>query len=285
MRDHSRHRNDHFVVASFNLWRGGEAAESDAEVSRAATLAALRATDADVIGLQETNPRTAQYADDLSVHYVDQGSAAIITGFDVAMTADRLGVTIQLPSGRLAHVFNVHLNPKPYQPYQLAGIPYENGRFIATAAEAIDEARKARGAEAARLIAALRPVLASGDPVFVTGDFNEPSHLDWTARAAAASRCPLAVAWPVSSALTTLGLRDAFRHVYPDEIERPGYTWTSRPAPREVYDRIDYIYYAGTGVVPVDAAIVGESPAHADVVVTSWPSDHRALVVGFDGLR
>jgi hypothetical protein len=27
-----------------------------------------------------------------------------------------------------------------------------------------------------------------------------------------------------------------------------------------------------------DAWVVGESPLHADIVVTPWPSDHRAVI-------
>ena len=47
-----------------------------------------------------------------------------------------------------------------------------------------DEARRLREAEA--LIAGLKPVIDAGTPVIVTGDFNEPSHLDWTEAAVAA---------------------------------------------------------------------------------------------------
>ena len=43
--------------------------------------------------------------------------------------------------------------------------------------------------------------------IAVTGDFNEPSHLDWTPRAATAGRCPLAVNYPSTRALTDTGLR------------------------------------------------------------------------------
>ena len=70
-----------------------------------------------------------------------------------------------------------------------------------TAAEAVTEDRKARGGQVERLLKDLKPVLGSGATVFLTGDFNEPSHLDWTARAAAAGLCPLAVEYPSTRAV------------------------------------------------------------------------------------
>ena len=272
------------TVMTFNLWRGGEAADADREASRAQTLAVLEATGADVFGLQETDRRSTLYADRLGLCHVDQGGGrSIMSRLEVVAVAPHgFGVAVRLPGGGIAHVFNVHPTHRPYQPYQLAGIPYQGGHIIHGAAEAIEEARKARGAEIAALIAALRPVLAGGEPVFLTGDFNEPSHLDWTARAADAGVCPLAVAWPSSSALAAAGMRDAYRSVFSDEVRRPGHTWTSRPAPREVPDRIDRVYFAGAGVSPLHAAVVGEERAHADVVITPWPSDHRAMLATFE---
>ena len=117
----------------------------------------------------------------------------------------------------------VHLHA-PYQPYQLLKIPYANAPFIATAAEAVNEARKARGAQVDSLLAELKPVLAAGQPVFLTGDFNEPSHQDWTPRAAAARKCPLAVEYPATLAIVSAGMRDSFRSLFPDEVSHPGET-------------------------------------------------------------
>lgn len=51
-----------------------------------------------------------------------------------------------------------------------------------------------------------------------TGDFNEPSHLDWTEPAAREGKCPTAVAYPTSVAIAAAGLHDAFRKLHPDEV-------------------------------------------------------------------
>ncbi len=120
-------------------------------------------------------------------------------------------------------------------------------------------------------------------PVFLTGDFNEPSHLDWTEAAAKAGNCPLAVEWPSTKAISEAGLADALRIVRPDSVPDPAHTWTPTTRdddPKDRHDRIDFVFFAGpakaTGV-----EIVGEAGGRAQIVVTPFPSDHRAVVAGF----
>ena len=127
----------------------------------------------------------------------------------------------------------------------------------------------------------LKPALAGGKPVFLTGDFNEPSSLDWTARAAAAGRCPVAVEYPSTLAVMQAGMRDAYRTAHPDELAHPGHTWTptTRPDdPKDRHDRIDFVFLAGTSVSVKHCAVVGESSRYAGLVVQPYPSDHRAVV-------
>ena len=101
--------------------------------------------------------------------------------------------------------------------------------------------------------------LASGNPVFLVGDFNEPSHLDWTQEAANQGlNFGMKVDWPTSHSVTNAGLTDAFRQVRPDEVLDRGETWTpGYPAPNvdlnEVHDRIDFVYYKGTNTAPTSA--------------------------------
>jgi endonuclease/exonuclease/phosphatase family metal-dependent hydrolase len=275
-------------VMSFNLWVGGESGGQPL----AQSAAVIRAARADLVGLQETHAaerdgrrpdRGAKLATLLGWHYLNQGGSPGVLSRRpiVTNTPGRHGVVVRLPSGRTAHLFNIHFAPAPYQPYQLLGITYGDGRFIKTAAEAVAEARAARGRQVEALLAELRPALAAGGPVFLTGDFNEPSHQDWTPRAAAAGKAPLAVAWPATLAVTAAGLRDAFRAAHPDEVARPGWTWTptTRPDdPKDRHDRIDFVFAGGPGVTVKSAEVVGESAAHADLVVTPYPSDHRAVV-------
>lgn len=281
-------------VMSFNLWHGGDAGKQP--LSQTAEV--IRAAKADLIGLQETGgyekekgsgrpDNGRKLAVMLGWHYFDQGQRmGILSRFPIVTnTPLKWGVTVRLPSGGEVKMFNTHLAHAPYQPYQLAGIPYSNGRFIKTAAEAVDEARKARGTQVEQLVSELKPALAGGGPVFVTGDFNEPSGLDWTARAAAAGRYPVAVEYPSTLAVMRAGMRDAYRVAHPNELTHPGHTWTPTTAPddpKDRHDRIDFVFFAGTNVTVKQCSVVGEDMKFADIIVQPYPSDHRSVVATVD---
>jgi exonuclease III len=116
--------------------------------------------------------------------------------------------------------------------------------------------------------------------VVICGDFNEPSHLDWTQSAAEAGMHPLAVNFPASRKLAEAGYIDAYRTFWPDEVSHPGFTWsplTKMDDPEDHPDRIDFIYFRSANLRLVSVEVVGESAAHADIVVDRWPSDHRAV--------
>jgi endonuclease/exonuclease/phosphatase family metal-dependent hydrolase len=276
-------------VMSFNLWHGGDAGKQPLEQ----TIAVISASQADVVGLQETGglapedeprpDRAAMLAARLGWHYVDQGErTGVISRFPVvATTPRRWGVRLALPSGWQLYLFNVHFAHAPYQPYQLLNIPYESAPFLQTAEQAIDAARAARGAQVARLLTEVGTVASDGLPMFITGDFNEPSHRDWTRAAADSKGCPLSVEWPSTTAVEQAGFVDAFRSVHPDPLQRPGHTWTPTTRvtdPNDRHDRIDFVFVRGNGIRITSARILGESQEFADLVVEPYPSDHRAVV-------
>ena len=276
-------------VMSFNIWVGGEAGKQPLSQ----TMEVIRAAKADIVGLQETHgARTGnnaaqpdngrRLAEMLGWHYFDQGErTGIASRFPIVTNTPRKwGVTIRLPSGGEVMMFNAHLMHAPYQPYQLLNIPYAGAPFIKTADEAVSEARKARGAQVERLLTELKPVLGSGRPVFLTGDFNEPSHQDWTERSVRAGKCPLTVEYPTTRAVTGAGLRDAYRVVFPNEVSHPGWTWTPTTSPndpKDRHDRIDFVF-VGSDVPVKQCEVVGEDRKFADIVVRPYPSDHRAVV-------
>jgi hypothetical protein len=142
----------------------------------------------------------------------------------------------------------------------------------------------------------LAPLAAQGMPVFLAGDFNAPSHRDWTEAAIQVPQVnpndkAYPVDWPVSEVVEGAGFRDSFRQLHPDPVAVPGLTWPAnrpfvtgynpyrRGDPR---DRVDFIYDAGPAT-PVSTEIVGEAGVPGvDVVVSPWPTDHRAVVTTFD---
>lgn len=277
-------------VMSFNLWHGGDAGKLPLE----RTVAVIQQARADLVGMQETSgygpkgeprpDRAAEIARRLGWHYLDQGGrTGIVSRFKiVAATPKKWGVKLELPAGRQLYLFNAHLAYTPYQPYQLLRIPYGNAPFLTTADEAVQAAKDARSGQVARLLAEVNAILPEGLPVFVTGDFNEPSHRDWTAAAAKAQLCPLAVPWPSTAAVEAAGFVDAYRVIHPDPVQARGLTWTPTTKaddPHDRHDRIDFVFAGGAQAKIRSAQIVGESRELADIVVAPYPSDHRSVVV------
>jgi endonuclease/exonuclease/phosphatase family metal-dependent hydrolase len=276
-------------VMSYNIYRGGTMRGQPLSQ----TVRVIQEAKADVVGVQETRSPRGVNAEKLAQLlgwnlHVAPRNKCIVTRHEIVERYDS-GIKIKLPSGQEAYVFNLHLPSNPYQPYQLLGIrpkwhKHWDTPFIKTEAEAIAGARAARGGELAGLLRQIGSLPDKETPVFVVGDFNEPSHLDWTEDAARSGRHPIKVAYPASLEMTKAGFTDAWRAIYPDEMDKPGYTWTpimEADDPETHHDRIDFVYFRGKGTAVTDAEIVGENETVADIVVTPYPSDHRAVVATF----
>lgn len=286
-------------VMSFNIYGGGVNGSGSVD----AVAAAIRAAGADVVGVQEVrgeaDPCTADdcpaagpsVAADLAralgwnVHEqtaVNEAlwANAILSRFPIgAPTAHDLGVPLDV-EGRRVFLFNLHLDDSPYQPYQAMGIAYGDAPFTRDPAALARFSEETRGG-AMRLLAEDLKAADGAEAVFLTGDFNEPSHLDWTAAAVKAGLQPVAVDFAASEAAARLGFSDSFRLAHPDPVATPGFTWTPTTLPSDPddhHDRIDYVYAKGPALRVLSSAVVGEKAPEADVVVSPWPSDHRAVV-------
>lgn len=266
-------------VLSLNIWEDGHKGVDQ-------IIELVRQTNADVIGLQESYKATAQIAEGLGFHHLQQVEGrGIVSRFPIeGVTPNRNGVTVRLDNGREVDVFNAHLFYHPYQPYQLTGIPYMDAPFLSTEAEAVASAEAARGADVRSVLSDVESVQNNGRPKILVGDFNEPSHLDWTQRAADAGRHPIKVEWPATKAFEQAGFQDSFRTLHPDEIAHPGSTWTplTEPTdPKDHHDRIDFVLYQGQGIAPQRVDIVGENEKNATIVVAPYPTDHRGVLTTF----
>ena len=277
-------------VMSYNIHRGGVVFLKQ---PLSQTAKAIQLAKADIVGIQETRSPKGDTLEGLAKllgwnHDMGKGSN-ILTRYEIVESLYK-GVKVKLDSGRHAYIFNVHLSSHPYQPYQLLGIRPKwhkhtnNITFIKTEAETIEWAKKARGAEIGKLLRQVKSIPDKEVPIFVVGDFNEPSHLDWTEAAAKAGRHPIKVAYPTSTEMAKAGFIDSYRKIYPDEMKNPGITWS--PAykvgdPRTHHDRIDFVHFKGKGLEVEDVQILGENVENADLVVTPYPSVHRAIVSSF----
>ena len=93
------------------------------------------------------------------------------------------------------------------------------------------------------------------------------------------------VEFPTSLTMAKAGFVDTYRTFYPDEMEKPGFTWsplTNADDPKDHLDRIDFVYFKGNGLEVNDVKVIGENKENADMVVTPYPSDHRAVVATFE---
>ncbi|MFW5761982.1 MAG: endonuclease/exonuclease/phosphatase family protein [Cyclobacteriaceae bacterium] len=149
----------------------------------------------------------------------------------------------------------------------------------------------------------IQPYLKANEKVILAGDFNEPSHLDWTERYARKGKdrwvknptlTPLrfSIEWQGSKAIENIGLSDAYRTVNTDEVSQPGITWTppyQNGAPgRQDYDnqvlvRIDRIYFNNSGLNCIAAYTVTGSKGNGEIKLDcDWPSDHWAVLAEFE---
>ncbi len=271
-----------FRLMTFNILHGGvERGQPLSQTARAIKLA-------DVVGLQETHNQEIDHSVELARllgwhHFQQGGNTAVLSRYKITgHTPAKCGVYIELSSDLIICLFNVHFPASPYQPYQLLGIPYgDDDPFIKTEQEAIDWANRSRGSQLGQMLKELELVRERGIPVFVTGDFNEPSHLDWTERAAAAGVHPLKVDYPAARSVAEHGLIDAYRQQFPDELARSGFTWTPLTQPSDKddhHDRIDFVFVDKRFAAIKNCEVVGEAADSADLVVDPWPSDHRAVL-------
>ena len=271
-------------VMSYNACRGGT--YQGQPLSQSSKMIEL--AKADIVGLQEIGANVEELAKLLGWNH----SGPFLTHYEIVEHVTGMGkrpwdgIKVKLPSGQHAYVFNAHLPNPPNQAYQLMGLKggYRSYPKIDTEEEAIAGAKKTRGKYIARLLKLIKSFAVTEAPIFVVGDFNEPSHLDWTEAAAKSGRHPIKVAYPTSSAMATAGFGDAYRTIYRDEMKNPGLTWSPKYTvddPKTHHDRIDFVYFKGKGFKVSEVKIVGENQENADIVITPYPSDHRAVVATF----
>ena len=263
-------------VATFNIEYGGALVDFDQVV------AAVRASGADVIGVEEAEGRIPRLANALGWPYYSVRTQ-VISKYPLLDPPHARGLYlfVEPTPGRVVAIENVHLPSSPYSPNRLL----RGG----TRAEIVDLERRFRLPAVRPFLRAATRLQGLGIPVFLTGDFNSPSFRDYTA-ATVGSRPQVRfpIRWPVSVAVEAAGFRDSYRVIHPNPVLHPGLTWWAarprvdgwNPGRNAPQDRIDYVYAAGAKTVA--SAIEGEPGApSADIEVWPWPTDHRMVVSTF----
>lgn len=274
-------------VMVFNILRGGDRLDlatgnffphgKSSAKSLDAVIAAIALAKPDIVGLEEAEGNSSAIAGKLG--WFCHSRTQVISRFPLIDPpgADGAYVFVELAPGKIVAVANAHPPSDPYGPFLV--------RDGLTPAEVLANEAATRMPAIQTQLKVLPPLAAAGIPVFLTGDFNTPSHLDWTAAVAAVRpHVRYSLDWPMSKVMAAAGFRDSFREVHPDPVAVPGFTWTPGGPEcdlNEVHDRIDWILVSGP-VVTLSSEILGEVGG-ADVTysVDRFPSDHRAVISTF----
>lgn len=234
---------------------------------------------------------------------VVNGFSTVRGGIDMKVRIDAGGYDVLL--------YPAHLDYTHYACYLPRG--YDGVTWQQLAAPVRDTAAVMRMNRASTRDEAIEAFLADvaherADLILLAGDFNEPSHLDWTeATCDAWDHNGCVVPWSCSTMLCAGGFRDLYRTLHPDPATHPGFTYPSdNPAKRpeeltwapaaDERDRIDFIYYLpGGAFVPARVAIAGPRASIVrcervgetgdDLFVEplgAWPSDHKGLLATFE---
>ena len=266
-------------VMTFNIEYGGTVIDFDSIVR------AVKRSDADVVGLNEAYSHTRRLAHDSGYRYWNT-RLDLISRYPLLDPPQSEGrfLYVQIAPGEVVAVANVHLPSTNYGPRRILDGWHKK--------KVLRFERTTRLPAIRPVVHTLMPEVAAGITSFVIGDFNAPSHEDWT-RATVGERPQLKwpVRWPVSEFLDEHDFVDTYRATHPDPVARPGITWPAkrprspdswnprRDAPK---DRIDQVWIAGgapTALPLLHSEIVGERGAPGvAITVDPWGSDHRAVV-------
>lgn len=297
--------DDRVRVLVWNAWRGGNEVDRGPEK----VLRVIREVDPDLVLMQESydvdgdRPTLGRWiASELGWH-AHQGESTHLCVISRRPLESRffhdpwhgVGARIEDPQGRAFVAWSIWLDYRAYLTYALRDDPSLTDEQLL----ALETDASARFDEVTALlgdvdeVSALDPAI----PTLVGGDFNCPSHLDWTRDTARMYRHRRDLDLPVSNAMYAQGFVDVFREVHPDPIQRPGITWS--PMFREkadgtvqAFDRIDRLYLRNPEVgpwtlVPVGARTLPEGWEDDRIPVRRrhFPSDHGAVVLDLEWQR
>ena len=317
---------DEFTVLQLNIWHQGTQVPEG--IDRVADV--IEETGADVIMLSEAGLAAKSVSRELNRRGLETSSkatvdAGVVSRFPItdSSSADGFARAVLDLGGQEVAVYSGHLEYRYYANYLPRGygggtpppLPTSEYRWDEipsgpiTDTDVISEINRESGrSEAvARTVEAAEDDRSQGRSVLIGGDFNEPSHLDWTERAKEQhDHHGVVMPWDSTLELEKGGYRDAYRHVHPDEITHPGVTWpagnTAFPTSElswtpkaDERDRIDFVFDSADDALEATAAkIVGprtsvvrdefvEEDAQDEFFTpeAAWPSDHKGNLITY----
>ncbi|KHN81310.1 Uncharacterized protein F14F9.5 [Toxocara canis] len=301
-----RSRN-YFTAMTFNIWQSGINVENGL-VKIAKHISHVYP---DIVALQEVEspsvirqlvellgPRWHGITDD-NASYPDTGilTRHLIINDSVRITSRGIGARILLPVfNRTVHIYSLHLDYRSYGPYAANNKLVSYATQIMAGERNIDGNGRFENMREFILDDGFRKALEKSDyePLIVCGDFNAPSHLDWTEETKHIHG-GWAFEWPATKMLQEEAMMtDSFRKLHPNPLLKPGNTWSTVEKTTssgwswtipEPQDRIDFIFYKSPLLEPVYSYtyegrdVVWPKPYHWH---NDYPSDHFAVVTTFN---
>jgi hypothetical protein len=208
-----------------------------------------------------------------------------------------VGAKLKDTAGRALLAWSIWIDWRSYITHEVRDHPEMSDEEVLAA----EDERSNRVPQATAILSHLRETgqLEAHIPLLVGGDWNCPSHLDWTGDTAMSWRYRRALPLPVSTMMHDAGFVDTFRAVHPNAIQRPGITWSpmfrgASPSFRgdarkpEGLERIDRLYLknpaqpsGGWTLTPTGGQTLPIKWEDETVPLEkrAWPSDHGAVVV------
>ncbi len=264
---------NHLKMMVWNIWHGGREHGNEVGVQR--VIDVIKEADPDVIAMIETYGSGPAIADALGYNfYLRSSNLSILSRYPFGETIDIFkpfncgGIHIVIEEGKEVAIVNTWLH---YLPDFSSEMRHDN-----LPADVIYENEgETRYAEIKEILDELQNAMKKNKnvPIILAGDFNSPSHLDFT-RNMVEMHWGYQIEWPVSREIEAAGFVDSFRKINPDPNLDYGGT-----QPSSIFDtfhyRIDYIFYKGKNLKPVSSEVISGHPV-------KFPSDHNAVITIFE---
>ncbi len=294
-------------VLVWNVWRGGnELADGPEKI-----LAVVEGARPDVVLLQESydidgdRPTTGRWMAEQLGWNAYQGTSphlCVLTPLDLEATFFHhdwhgVGARLRDAEGREFVAFSIWLDYRAYLTWELRDEPERSDADLLEA----ESVRSSRLPQAEALLTYLEEEghLAADVPLLVGGDWNTPSHLDWTLDTSRVYKHRRALDLPVSRAVVDRGFTDVFRAVHPNPVQRPGITWSplfrvAGDGGDQGFERIDRLYLRNPGAAAEGWRL---APRTAEVLPRVWeddalplderqfPSDHAAVLLELEWVK
>ena len=257
-------------LMAFNIYHGGHELGEQVGVNRVVEV--IKESGADIIGMIETYGAGPEIADALGYYfYLRSSNLSIMSKYPIEQTWDMFqpfntcAATIRISQTQTINYVNLWLDYRPITDEQV------KARLSVEEIEAQELPTRYRELNA--ILDDMQPFFEQRDvPIFVSGDFNSGSHLDWTEEAKHLFE-GYVLKWPTSVLMEQKGFKDSYRELYPDPVKYPCLTWSTM-SKLDIQYRIDFIYYLGDKVKAVRSEMLDKHPVR-------FPSDHAAMITTF----